>query len=318
MARRPRIEFEGAFYHVITRGNQRQKIFKDEEDLEKYLTILASYKERYKYFLYAYVLMSNHVHLLIETRVIPLSKIIQGINQSYTMYFNRKYRTVGHLFQGRYRGIICDKDAYLLSLIKYIHLNPLRARIVKKPEGYKWSSHRSYSYSENNEGVFVDTDQVLRMFSEYKAQARKLYRAYINDSVRIKKEEIYNTVDQRILGEEGFVEKVGESIEEEIERRKKRHEYSLQEIAKAVEQISGITLKQLREKSKDKKVLTYRKLVSLIAKEYEYRGKEIAKYLQKDPSVITRYLKKGDSFKLEIEQVMKKLKGYKTIVNKQV
>jgi len=318
MARRPRIEFEGAFYHVITRGNQRQKIFKDEEDLEKYLTILASYKERYKYFLYAYVLMSNHVHLLIETRVIPLSKIIQGINQSYTMYFNRKYRTVGHLFQGRYRGIICDKDAYLLSLIKYIHLNPLRARIVKKPEGYKWSSHRSYSYSEKNEGAFVDTDQVLRMFSEYKAQARKLYRAYINDSVRIKKEEIYNTVDQRILGEEGFVEKVGERIEEEIERRKKRHEYSLQEIAKAVEQISGITLKQLREKSEDKKVLTYRKLVSLIAKEYEYRGKEIAKYLQKDPSVITRYLKKGDSFKLEIEQVMKKLKGYKTIVNKQV
>ncbi len=141
MARKSRIEYERAFYHIISRGNQRRKVFKDEKDFQKYLTLLAFYKERYKYFLYAYVLMNNHVHLLIETRKNPLSKIIQGITQSYTMYFNRKYRTVGHLFQGRYKAILCDKEAYLFSLIKYIHLNPVRARIAKSAEEYRWSSY---------------------------------------------------------------------------------------------------------------------------------------------------------------------------------
>ncbi len=111
MERKPRIEFEGAFYHVIARGNQRQQIFKDKEDYGRYLRILADYKVKYDYSLYAYVLMNNH--LLIETKQIPLSRILQGVNQSYTMYFNRKYETIGHLFQGRYKAILCEKDAYI-------------------------------------------------------------------------------------------------------------------------------------------------------------------------------------------------------------
>lgn len=113
MARKPRIEYEGAFYHVISRGNQRQTIFKDKEDHDKYLEVLARYKEKYHYLLHAYVLMKNHVHLLIETTNTPLSKILQGINQTYTAYSNKKNKTVGHLFQGRYKAILCDKDEYL-------------------------------------------------------------------------------------------------------------------------------------------------------------------------------------------------------------
>ena len=105
MARKARIEFEGAFYHVITRGNQRQKIFKDSHDYTKYLEILGRYKKSHSFRLYAYVLMSNHIHLLVETGAVPLSKILQGINQSYTAYFNKTYKTVGHLFQGRYNGL---------------------------------------------------------------------------------------------------------------------------------------------------------------------------------------------------------------------
>ena len=101
MARKPRIQFEGAFYHVITRGNQRQKVFRDNEDFQKYLDILSRYKDLYKYLLYAYVLMNNHLHLLIETRETPLSKILQGISQSYTAYFNRRYRTVARLNWGQ-------------------------------------------------------------------------------------------------------------------------------------------------------------------------------------------------------------------------
>jgi putative transposase len=211
MARKPRIEFEGALYHVITRGNQRQRVFKDMGDHWRYLKILADYKIRYEYALYAYVLMSNHVHLLIETRETPLSKILQGINQSYTMYFNRKYGTVGHLFQGRYKAILCDKDAYLLSLVKYIHLNPMRVGVVKEVEKYPWSSHRVYIERAEGESIgVVDTDQVLRMFSDNKGRARRAYRLYMREREGIRREEVYATVDQRVLGGERFVGEVME------------------------------------------------------------------------------------------------------------
>src|SRR4030042_3446734 len=162
MARKPRIEYEGAFYHVIVRGNQRQRIFKDATDYQKYLQILSTYKQRYRFFIYSYMLMSNHVHLLIEVQSNPLSKILQGINQSYTMYFNRRYKTVGHLFQGRYKAILCDRDKYLLQLLKYLHHNPLRARLAESPALYRWSSHRAYIAGTDISGL-VDTESVLGM-----------------------------------------------------------------------------------------------------------------------------------------------------------
>jgi putative transposase len=314
MARKPRIEYEGAFYHVITRGNQRQRIFKGDDDFQKYISLLAFYKERYKYSLYAYVLMSNHVHLLIETRPIPLSKILQGINQSYTMYYNRKYKTVGHLFQGRYKAILCDKDAYLLSLVKYIHLNPVRAKIAKAAGEYRWSSYGSYDKQQRND--IVDTDQVLRMFSEDKSGARKLYRAYIDDGIEVKKEDIYKTVSQRILGEEKFIDKVMEKIDEKFENRRKHHEYSLKKIVETIGKMRGITLNKLREKSKNRGILEVRKLASLAAREYGYKGKEIALYLQKDPSVIARYLKEGEPFKTDMERALNMLSD-KSICSKQ-
>ena len=197
MARKPRIEFEGAFYHVIVRGNQKQKIFKDNHDYSKYLKILTDYKKRYRYFLYSYALMHNHVHLLVETQKIPLSKILQGINQSYTMYFNRKYQTVGHLFQGRYKAILCDRDDYLLTLVKYIHLNPFRAGIVKNLRAYEWSSH--FEYARKTDDGIIDTDQVLRMFSENKSKARKIYMRFIGDGVSVKKEDVYSSIDHRVI-----------------------------------------------------------------------------------------------------------------------
>jgi REP element-mobilizing transposase RayT len=165
MARKPRIEFAGALYHVLVRGNLKQTVFKDRFDSLKYLEVLCKYKERYHACIFSYVLMSNHLHLFIETKETPLSKIMQGINQSYTVYFNRKYGTVGHLFQGRYKAILCDRDAYLLSLLKYIHLNPARAHIVENPKDYEWSSHNAYARKKADK-VLAETEQVLRIFSE--------------------------------------------------------------------------------------------------------------------------------------------------------
>jgi REP element-mobilizing transposase RayT len=312
MARKPRIEYEGALYHVITRGNQRQRVFKDIEDYRRYLKILADYKVRYKYALYAYVLMSNHVHLLIETRENPLSKILQGINQSYTMYFNRKYGTVGHLFQGRYKAILCDKDGYLLSLVKYIHLNPMRVGIVKEVDKYPWSSHRVYIERGEGERMgIVDTEQVLGMFSENKGRARRAYRLYMGEREAIRREEVYATVDQRVLGNERFVEEVMEKTGREELRGKRRHEYTLVEIAGAVEGVYGTSLRQLREKGRGEVIQFGRRVMSLVGKEYGYKGREIAEYLRRDPAVITRYLREGKKFETDIEKVHENLKRQK-------
>jgi putative transposase len=308
MARKPRIEFEGAFYHVITRGNQRQKVFKDRDDFLKYLNILSDYRIRYKYFLYAFILMNNHVHLLIETQEVPLSKILQGINQSYTTYFNRKYKTVGHLFQGRYKTILCDRDECLLSLVKYIHLNPVRAKIVKTPDEYQWSSH--HNYIKKTDGVnIVDTDQVLRMFSEGKQRARKLYIAFMSDGQTVRKEDIYNTIGQRILGSEEFLERVMEKYNGELKKEKRAREYTLYEIAKGIEKVYGITLKQIREKSKSENITLGRRLLNLIAKEYGYKGKEIGQYIRKDPAVITRDLKEKGKLEKEMGKVINAIRG---------
>ena len=316
MARKPRIEFGGAFYHVITRGNQKQKIFKDEADYEKYIEILSGYRKQYQYRLYAYVLMNNHVHLLLETRDIKLSKIQQGINQRYTMYYNKKYKTVGHLFQGRYKAILCDRDAYLLTLIKYIHLNPVRANVVKLPADHRWSSHRNYA--ERVKDDFIDTDQVLRMFSENKTRARRIYLENMGDGKRINKEDVYKTVDQRILGDDEFVERVKDKTDVGIEGTKKRHEHSLEEIAGVIERAYKITHKQMREKSKDREISIGRKLMRVVAKEYGYKGKDVADYLRKDPSIITRYLKEKNNFKKEVERLFKLLKETQANVNRQV
>jgi putative transposase len=124
MARKPRLFAPGILYHVIVRGNQRQRTFLSPANYQTYLEKLTQYRRQHEVTIFAYCLMPNHVHLLLECGKTPLGKFMQGLQQSYTQYYNRKYKKVGHLFQGRYKAILCQKDAYLLELIRYIHLNP--------------------------------------------------------------------------------------------------------------------------------------------------------------------------------------------------
>jgi len=304
MARKPRIEIEDALYHVITRGNQKQKIFKSQSDFETYLSVLTAYKKRYQYSLYAYVLMNNHVHLLIEVKKTPLSKIMQGINQSYTMYFNREHGTVGHLFQGRYKAILCDREDYLLSLVKYIHLNPVRAGKAVNPDEYPWSGHRAYIQKSADKRELVDRDQVLVMFSENKSAAVRLYKAYMGDGAPVKKEDIYSTVGEWILGGERFIEKVRKEKPLTLQATKRAREYTLTEIAKAIELTCGATHREMLLQSKERGVSQCRKVMSLVAHEYGYRGTEIAAFLGKDPVMVTRHLRERAGLKKEVEQVI--------------
>jgi len=303
MARKSRIEFEGGFYHIITRGNQGQKVFLEEKDFLKYLEFLSDYKDRYGFWVYAYVLMGTHVHLLIETGQVPLSKILQGINQRFTMYFNRRYGKVGHLFQGRYKAILCDRDAYLLSLVKYVHCNPVRAGMVRRPEEYRWSSHREY-IRLNKDGLVVDTGLVMRMFSKDLRRGSRLYLEYMREGEKAAKEDFYRTVDQRVLGDEAFVERVRERVENKLLAGRRKHGVSLGEIGRGIGEVLGIRLNELRGKGKDSVVMEGRRLFSLIGREYGYKGKEIAEFLGKDPAAVTGYLRWSQELREKMERLI--------------
>lgn len=144
MARPLRIEYPGAYYHVTSRGNERKAIFHDNEDREKFLALLAQAIEQFYLRLHAYVLMDNHYHLLVETQKGGLSRALRYLNGVYTQSFNRRHRRVGHLFQGRYKAVVIEKESYLVELSRYIHLNPWRVKSSRDPFAYVWSSLRAY------------------------------------------------------------------------------------------------------------------------------------------------------------------------------
>jgi REP-associated tyrosine transposase len=164
MARRARVEYPGALYHAITRGNQRHRTFRDDRDRDKYLEILASLKNQFSFHISACVLMLNHVHLLFGSGNVSPSRIMQRLGSGYAQYFNRRHKQVGHLFQGRYKAIVCDKDSYLLKLTRYLHLNVIRAKVVNDPGEYKWSSYGGY-VGKRQGPQWLDSAVVLEQFS---------------------------------------------------------------------------------------------------------------------------------------------------------
>jgi REP element-mobilizing transposase RayT len=225
MARPLRIEYEGAVYHVTARGSERGKIFFSKKDYEKFKEYLAEAREKYGFILHSYVLMTNHYHLLIETPEKNLSRIMHHINSSYTTYTNIKRKRSGHLFQGRYKSIVVDKDNYLLELSRYLHLNPVRANMTQRPEEYPFSSYRTM-VSDTGEKL-VSTDTIHGMVANNTKDARDRYRAFVESALSEELEspvgKVYGGI---ILGGEGFIKAVLNKLEddrlasEEISNRK--------------------------------------------------------------------------------------------------
>ncbi len=207
MARPLRIEYEGAFYHVTSRGNERKQIYYARADYEKFKSYLKEAQKKYGYLLHCYVLMTNHYHLLIETPRGNMSKVMHYINGSYTSYINRKRRRDGHLFQGRYKAILIDRDNYLLELSRYIHLNPVRAKMVVKPKDYVHSSYRSY-VSRNREEI-VHRDLILEMISKDGYYASRRYRDFVEKAIGQGLENpLKDVYGGMILGAQNFVKQV--------------------------------------------------------------------------------------------------------------
>lgn len=180
MGRPLRIEYPGAHYHVTTRGNERKDVFKSQRDREKFLSYCESAVTRYGATIHAFCLMSNHYHLLIETPCGNLSQVMQHVNGAYTNYFNTKRKRSGHLFQGRYKAILIEADEYATEISRYIHLNPVRAGMVKRPEEYPWSSYRDY-VGERKTLEWLNTGFIHAYFSRKVPDAERKYRKFVEE-----------------------------------------------------------------------------------------------------------------------------------------
>jgi len=266
MARKPRIHYEGALYHVIVRGNNRTYIFKNRENKEEYKKIVSKYKKRYHFKLYAYCTMDNHAHLLIEVDDIPLSKIMQGVQQVFTQHYNRKNRTTVHVFEQRYKSFLCDKDAYLLSLIRYIHQNPARSKLTGGLN-YQWSSHKEYMGNP----VLADVDFPLRTFSDKKNKAIKSYLTFVGE---LELKDIQSMA----------IEEEKTEIAKNIEERNKIAKEALIKISEEVTEIKGNT--------KSKRISDIRKLYIKNLKKYtDVPNKGIADLLEIGSSTVTNVLR---------------------------
>jgi len=178
MARPLRVEYPGAFYHVINRANGRELIFIDQRDRQKFLQYLEIATERFGPIVHTYCLMGNHYHLLLETPQPNLSMTMHWLNVSYATYFNRKRRRHGHLFQGRFKAILIDADAYLKQLSRYIHLNPVRAEMVTGPDQYQWSSYPAF-IGKQKPAEFLEIRWLLSNFGRSKKEAQKAYQQFV-------------------------------------------------------------------------------------------------------------------------------------------
>jgi putative transposase len=279
MARRPRLLAPGVLYHVIVRGNQRQKTFLSDGDYQAYLERLGRYRRRLGVTVYAYCLMPNHVHLLVETGAQPLSRFMQGLQQSYTQYFNRKHRKIGHLFQGRYKAIVCERDEYLLSLIRYIHQNPVRAKLVGSINEYRYSGHGAYA--EGRVSEILEPARVLEMIG-----GRAGYRRFVQQGLKEgHREEYYRVEDQPFLGTAEFGEKLKRRVkEEEILRPKKSVSLVFRSAARGL----GVEPAVLGGADRGWQVSRARALVGyVLIRRLGYKLKEVAGCLGRDMATVS-------------------------------
>ncbi len=182
MARPLRIEYPGAVYHVTARGNARMPVFESDADRAGFLELLKAAMERFNWRCYAYCLMDNHYHLQVETIYADLSMGMRHINGVFTQQLNRTHHRVGHLFQGRFKSILVDRDAYLLKLCRYIALNPVRAGMVALPEEYAWNSFRATA-GISRVPAFLAADRILSQFGPRKDEARKRYIEFVKAGI---------------------------------------------------------------------------------------------------------------------------------------
>ena len=214
MARQLRLDFEGALHHVFNRGNNRQNIFRSDADRKLFLKLLGECVGRFGWIVHVYTLMTNHFHLVIETPLGDLSRGMKELQQAYATYFNKKHRRTGSLYEGRFKSQLVEKENYLLELARYVVLNPVRAKMVERPEDYRWSSYRAMVGLEAAP-KWLTTSWLLQRFGGSLEEQRAEYRKFVDAGVGLERSPWDDLKHQIYLGTEAWVEKMRALVESE-------------------------------------------------------------------------------------------------------
>ena len=329
MPRKARIDVPGALHHIIVRGIERRRIFSDDQDRDNFVERLGSILTDTQTCCLAWALIPNHAHLLLRTGPTPISTVMRRLLTGYAVSYNRRHRRHGHLFQNRYKSILCQEDTYLLELVRYIHLNPLRAKItktLKKSAKYPYSGHSALMGKIKRD--FQDTDYVLRMFGNKVSAARKAYEAYVEKGIAqkrrpdlvggglirsaggwsavktLRKLQDHMKSDERILGDGDFVNAVLNQAKEGFEEhyRLQAQGYDLEKVTNRVSSVLGIEPEQVWAAGKHPLTVKARSLLCYWAvRKLGISATELSKKLGISQPSVSISVKRGES----IVKVMK-------------
>ncbi len=336
MPRQARIDAPGALHHIIIRGIERKAIFKDNADRKNFLKRLTLIVSETETLCYAWVLMTNHVHLLLKTGLAPIATVMRRLLTGYAVSFNRRHRRHGHLFQNRYKSFLCEEELYLMELVRYIHLNPLRAKMVKDLKAlksYRWCGHSALLGKV--EAKFQDTEFVLKLFGQSLRQARRAYESYVSKGVKQGRRPdlvgggLLRSVggwaklrgfsdigvrikgDERILGSSDFVEQVLKQADEQLEERY-RLQVKVISLAALVDKVAHhykIKPEDLKSASKERVITNARRAFCYIAvRKLGYKCTDISKVAGIDATTASRAVGLGSKLP-ETEMIQKQILG---------
>lgn len=310
-----RLRAENCLYHIMSRGDDRKRIYTMPSDYGKFLDYVMKAKERYQFCMYAYCLMVNHFHLLIETQLPNISEIMHYIKGSYTIYYNIRHRRTGHLFQGRFKSIVVDKDAYFLELTRYIHLNPVYAGIVPDPAAYRWSSYRGYLGRKDK---YIDKDEV----KQYLGMPRGRYQRFVLGGIKQRKDPFENVYAGFLLGSVGFIKNKLRDLEIQITSDDVSFKKALREDVEVAEEIIEevtkyykTTIVEIKE-STNRPMCAKHVLVHVLRRLTGLSNREIGRYVGMRPSAVSRagimierQLETDKSLKRVVDKIVWKVEG---------
>jgi REP element-mobilizing transposase RayT len=329
MPRKARIDAPGALHHIICRGIEKTEIFYDDADRDSFVERLGRVISETQTPCYAWVLIPNHFHLLLKTGNVPITTVMQKLLTGYAVTFNRRHRRVGHLFQNRIKSILCQEDSYLLELVRYIHLNPLRARLVssiKQLDRYKYCGHSVLLGKRKND--WQDTQYVLRLFGKRVSSSRRHYREFVEKGLTIGRRsdltggglirsvggwkalkalsnlKIHAKSDERILGDSDFVTSVLKEQNERLERRfhLQAQGIDFENVVDRVARLFSLKPAQVLSSAKQPQRVKARSLLCYWAvKELEMHSADVARRLKVTKSTVSRAVARGEKIAADMK-----------------
>jgi REP element-mobilizing transposase RayT len=327
MPRKARIDAPGALHHIIVRGIEKRNIFKDNSDRRSLIKRLGNVLKETKTPCYAWALMPNHFHLLLKTGLTPIATIMRRLLTGHAVYFNRRHHRWGHLFQNRYKSILCQEETYLLELVRYIHLNPLRAKQVsdlRQLEHYLYCGHSVLLGNHQNDWQSID--EILKLFGETVSEARSNYHKFVNKGIKmgrrpelvggglirsiggwkafkaLDRKDVHLKSDERILGDSDFVEEVLKKAEEQRERQYqlKAAGFNIEHVAERVAELLGIKCEQVWEKGKYPQIVKARSLLCYWSvRQLGIKTTDLARRIGITQPAISQNVKRGETIAKE-------------------